>query len=147
MVNRRGRRFTNEAANCNAFGFRIAAGGTGREVPAWVPRGDPPAELAETLGVDPDELERTVARSNEVSAAGHDPDFGRGDSAFDCWWGDPHPKSRRDATLGPLTRGPFYAFQIHSGCRGTKGGPRVDPTPGCSTSTVTRAPDCTPEEK
>jgi succinate dehydrogenase/fumarate reductase flavoprotein subunit len=158
MVNRRGRRFTNEAANYNAFGaafhvedvskfeyanlpcwlvfdqtyvdtygFRVAAGGSGREVPTWVPRGDTPAELAEVLGIDADELERTVARWNELCAQGRDPDFGRGDSAFDCWWGDPHRKGRRDATLGPLVRGPFYAYEIHSGTLGTKGGPRVDP--------------------
>ena len=53
--------------------------------------------------------------------------FDGGDSAFDCWWGDPYRKGQRDATLGPLERGPFYAFEIHSGCLGTKGGPRVDP--------------------
>ncbi len=62
-----------------------------------------------------------------MCAEGHDPDFGRGDSAFDCWWGDPHRKGRRDATLGPLERGPYYAYEIHSGALGTKGGPRVDP--------------------
>jgi 3-oxosteroid 1-dehydrogenase len=158
MVNRRGRRFTNEAANYNAFGaafhvedvsrfeyanlpcwlvfdqtfvdkygFRISAGGGRGEVPEWLPRADTLAGLADTLGVDGAELEHTVARWNEHCAAGHDPDFGRGDSAFDCWWGDPYRKGRRDATLGPLERGPFYAFEIHSGCLGTKGGPRVDP--------------------
>lgn len=73
------------------------------------------------------ELENTVARWNEHCTAGNDPDYGRGDGAFDCWWGDPNRKGRRDATLGPLERGPFCAFEIHSGCLGTKGGPRVDP--------------------
>jgi succinate dehydrogenase/fumarate reductase flavoprotein subunit len=158
MVNRRGRRFTNEAANYNAFGaafhvedvsrfeyanlpcwlifdqsyvdtygFRIGAGSHGSGVPDWIARADSPGELGSTLGIDGDELEATVARWNELCADGHDPDFGRGDSAFDCWWGDPHRKGRRDATLGPLDRGPYYAFQIHSGALGTKGGPRVDP--------------------
>ncbi|MCU0261923.1 MAG: FAD-binding protein, partial [Ilumatobacteraceae bacterium] len=158
MVNRRGRRFTNEAANYNAFGaafhvedvsrfeyanlpcwlvfdqtyvdrygFRVSAGGGAGDVPAWIPRGDTPAQLAEQLGIDADELARTIERWNEHCEAGHDPDFGRGDSAFDCWWGDPYRKGRRDATLGPLTTGPYYAFEIHSGCLGTKGGPRVDP--------------------
>ncbi len=158
MVNKRGRRFTNEAANYNAFGaafhvedvsrfeyanlpcwlvfdqtfvdrygFRVSAGGGRGDVPEWLPRGDTLAELAERVGIDGGELERTVARWNEHCTAGHDPDYGRGDSAFDCWWGDPHRKGRRDATLGPLERGPFYAFEIHSGCLGTKGGPRVDP--------------------
>ena len=158
MVNRRGRRFTNEAANYNAFGasfhvedvskfeyanlpcwlvfdqtyvdsygFRVAAGGSGKTVPDWVPRGETPAELAAKLGIDAAELQHTIERWNQLCAEGHDPDFGRGDSAFDCWWGDPYRKGRRDATLGPLERGPFYAFEIHSGALGTKGGPRVDP--------------------
>ena len=105
----------------------MSAGTGGGEVPAWVPSGATPAELAAVIGIDGDELERTVERWNELCAEGHDPDFGRGDSAFDCWWGDPHRKGRRDATLGPLERGPFYAYEIHSGSLGTKGGPRVDP--------------------
>ena len=157
MVNRRGRRFTNEAANYNAFGaafhvedvsrfeyanlpcwllfdrnyverygFRVASGLEGGEVPDWLPRGGTPAQLAETLGIDGAELERTIDRWNSHCRAGSDPDFGRGDSAFDRWWGDPYRKGRRDATLGPLTDGPFYAFRIHSGALGTKGGPRVD---------------------
>jgi 3-oxosteroid 1-dehydrogenase len=157
MVNRRGRRFTNEAANYNAFGaafhvedvarfeyanlprwlvfdqtyvdaygFRVTAGGAGAEVPDWVPRGNTPAELAEKLGVDGRELTDSIARWNANCADGHDPDFGRGVSVFDRWWGDPYRKGRVDGTLGPLARGPYYAYEIHSGCLGTKGGPRVD---------------------
>jgi len=158
MVNKRGRRFTNEAANYNAFGaafhvedvsrfeyanlpcwlvfdqeyvdrygFRVSSGGDGSRVPHWLPRGETLDELAEQLGIDAAGLTSTVERWNQLCAEGHDPDFGRGDSAFDRWWGDPHRKGRRDATLGPLARGPFYAFEIHSGALGTKGGPRVDP--------------------
>jgi succinate dehydrogenase/fumarate reductase flavoprotein subunit len=158
MVNRRGRRFTNEAANYNAFGaafhvedvsrfeyanlpcwllfdqsyveaygFRVGAGGAGGAVPDWVPCGRTPAELAAKVGIDAAGLQRTIDRWNELCAEGHDPDFGRGDSAFDRWWGDPYRKGRRDATLGPLVKGPFYAYQIHPGSLGTKGGPRVDP--------------------
>jgi 3-oxosteroid 1-dehydrogenase len=158
LVNRRGRRFTNEAANYNAFGaafhvedvsrfdyanlpcwlifdqqyvdrygFRVSAGGGAGEVPAWIPRGDTPSALAAQLGIDGDELVHTIERWNAHCDAGSDPDFGRGDSAFDRWWGDPFRKGRRDATLGALRNGPFYAFELHSGCLGTKGGPRVDP--------------------
>ena len=157
MVNKRGRRFTNEAANYNAFGaafhvedvarfeyanlpcwlvfdqnyvdrygFRVTAGGGAGQVPSWITRGETPEKLAAALGVDGEALADTFARWNEHAAAGHDPDFGRGDSAFDRWWGDPYRKGQRDATIGPLDRGPFYAFEIHSGCLGTKGGPRVD---------------------
>jgi succinate dehydrogenase/fumarate reductase flavoprotein subunit len=157
MVNKRGQRFTNEAANYNAFGgafhvedvsrfeyanlpcwlvfdqnyadkygFRVASGIDGHGVPAWVRRGDTAVELAEALGADPDGLAATIERYNANCAQAHDPDFGRGDSAFDRWWGDPHLKGTPEATLGPLDRGPYYAVEIHSGCLGTKGGPRVD---------------------
>jgi 3-oxosteroid 1-dehydrogenase len=93
----------------DTYGFRVTAGGNGKEVPAWIPRGDTPIELAAELDIDGAELERTIERWNGQCVEGSDPDFGRGESAFDCWWGDPYRKGRRDATLGPLTRGPYYA--------------------------------------
>jgi succinate dehydrogenase/fumarate reductase flavoprotein subunit len=157
MVNKRGRRFTNEAANYNAFGgafhvedvsrfeyanlpcwlvfdqnyadkygFRVASGIEGKGVPAWVPRGDTPAALAELIGADPDGLTEAIDRWNAQCNLACDPDFGRGDSAFDRWWGDPYLKGKPEATLGPLDTGPYYAVEIHSGCLGTKGGPRVN---------------------
>jgi succinate dehydrogenase/fumarate reductase flavoprotein subunit len=157
MVNKRGRRFTNEAANYNAFGgafhvedvsrfeyanlpcwlvfdqsyadkygFRVASGVEGKGVPAWVPRGATPAELAELIGVDPHGLTAAIGRWNAQCADNCDHDFGRGDSAFDRWWGDPYLKGRPEATLGPLAAGPYYAVEIHSGCLGTKGGPKVN---------------------
>jgi 3-oxosteroid 1-dehydrogenase len=157
MVNKRGRRFTNEAANYNAFGgafhvedvsrfeyanlpcwlvfdqnyvdkygFRVASGVEAKGVPAWVARGDTPAELAARIGADPAGLGEAIGRFNAHCADGHDPDFGRGDSTFDRWWGDPYLKGRPEATLGPLDAGPYYAVEIHSGCLGTKGGPQVD---------------------
>jgi succinate dehydrogenase/fumarate reductase flavoprotein subunit len=157
MVNKRGRRFTNEAANYNAFGgafhvedvsrfeyanlpcwlvfdqnyadkygFRVASGVEGKGVPAWVPRGDTASALAEVIGADPVGLTEAIERYNAQCTLNHDPDFGRGDSAFDRWWGDPYLKGKPEATLGPLDRGPFYAVEIHSGCLGTKGGPRVN---------------------
>lgn len=157
MVNRRGRRFTNEAANYNAFGgafhvedtaafeyanlpcwlvfdqnyadkygFRVKSGVEGRGVPDWVTRADTPAELGELIGADPAGLIESIERWNAHCADGHDPDFDRGVSAFDRWWGDPYLKGRTEATIGPLEAGPFYAVEIVSGCLGTKGGPQVD---------------------
>ena len=159
MVNKRGRRFTNEAANYNAFGgafhvedvsrfeyanlpcwlvfdqnyadkygFRVASGIEAKGVPAWVPRGDTPAALAALIGADPKGLTDAIERWNAHCADGADPDFGRGDSAFDRWWGDPYLKGTPEATLGPLDAGPYYAVEIHSGCFGTKGGPKVEPS-------------------
>ena len=157
MVNRHGKRFTNEAANYNAFGaafhvedvskfeyqnlpcwlifdgtyaeqygFRVASGVEGKGVADWVTRAQSPEELADLLGIDGKNLRSSIERWNTHCENSHDPDFGRGDSAFDRWWGDPHRKGQRDATLGPLTKPPYYAVEIKSGCLGTKGGPKVD---------------------
>ncbi len=133
MVNRHGRRFANEAANYNAFGgafhqldesrldypnipaymifdqstvdqfgvFGVAPGG---ELPDWVTRADTLDELAEAFGLPVAALRATVERFNTNAEAGVDPDFGRGDSAYDrfpggCSTGDPDSAS---ATLGPV---------------------------------------------
>ena len=155
MVNRRGRRFTNEAANYNALGaaFHVIDVSSFDYVnhPAWMIfdrhyltryglagfRGDGPAPdwmteaatlagLAEATGVPPDALAQTVARWNELSARGEDGDFGRGNSAHDRWWGDPANGPGALSTLGPLDTPPFYAVQVYAGALGTKGGPRTD---------------------
>jgi 3-oxosteroid 1-dehydrogenase len=161
MVNRSGRRFTNEAANYNAFGaafheqdttlgvyrnlpcwmiFNRAwykayglAGGLADaehspdEPPEWAVGADTLAGLAEKLGIPADALEETVERFNANARELRDPDFHRGESVFDRWWGDP---TRRDGTaaptLGTIEGGPYYAVEVHSGALGTKGGPQTD---------------------
>ena len=107
--------------------------GSGSPPAAWsvaCPRGSRAAtrrpQLAEKLGVTADELEATIERWNANCAEGHDPDFGRGDSAFDWWWGDPLPQGPARRHARAARRGPFYAIEVHSGAFGTKGGPRVD---------------------
>lgn len=82
--------------------------------------------LAERIGVPPDELEATVERWNAYVGSGVDPDFHRGESAHDRWWGDPYNKRSVQATLGPLEEPPFYAIELKPGTIGTKGGPKID---------------------
>ncbi|HEX7659099.1 MAG TPA: FAD-binding protein [Pseudonocardiaceae bacterium] len=69
-------------------------------------------------------LAETVQRFNLLAAQGHDDDFGRGNSAYDRYYGDPtvHP----NPNLGPLTRPPFYAVQVVPGDLGTCGGIQAD---------------------
>jgi 3-oxosteroid 1-dehydrogenase len=82
------------------------------------------ADLAGSAGLDPGALAKTVARFNEFAQAGRDEDFGRGDSAYDRYYGD--PRQRPNPCLAPLRQPPFYAIQIVPGDLGTKGGLRTD---------------------
>lgn len=156
MVNGYGRRFANEAANYNAFGgafhqldasrfeypnlpsfmifdqsvidrFGVLGAGPGTPAPDWVTRADTLGELAAALGLPAEQVEATIAAFNEHARAGVDPDFGRGESAFDRFPGgrtlDPDEPS---STLGPVETAPFYGVRVESSLLGTKGGPRTD---------------------
>jgi len=82
------------------------------------------AGLAREAGVAADGLVKTVTRFNEFAVAGRDEEFGRGDSAYDRYYGD--PRVRPNPNLAPLARPPFYAVKIVPGDLGTKGGLRTD---------------------
>ncbi|CCA90288.1 FAD-binding protein [Novosphingobium sp. PP1Y] len=76
--------------------------------------------LAAKMGVDPDRLSATVARFNEYAPKGEDPDFHRGEPAYDKMYGD--PRNQPNPCLRALTRAPFYAMPIYPGDIGTNGG-------------------------
>jgi len=161
MVNRYGKRFTNEASNYNAFGAAFHEQDVSRfeyaNLPCWLifnqefyakwpfvgglsdsfesPAAKPPTwitsaasltQLAERVGIDATQLTATVERFNKQAEAGSDPDFRRGESANDLWWGDPAFRGDKRATLGALRGGPYYAIEVKSGALGTKGGPQTD---------------------
>jgi len=102
---------------------------TGRKVPrAWlqsgvVHEGYSWEELAGKIDVPAEALRRTAERFNELARRGHDDDFNRGDSAYDNYYGDP---TLPNPNLYPLTKPPYYAFQIILGDLGTSGGLRTD---------------------
>jgi 3-oxosteroid 1-dehydrogenase len=149
MVNSAGRRFADEASPYNDVGkamhergpdggypndpaylvfdegfrgrYPLPGIGPGQEVPGWVAHATSPRELAISLGIDPDGLERTISRWNDACAKGHDPDFGRGASPYDRYGGD--PRAHPEPNLGPLTDPPYYAVRVLAGTIGTKGGP------------------------
>ncbi len=81
-------------------------------------------ELAGKIGVPVGALSASVAEINLNAAAGKDTRFGRGDSAYDRFFGDqsvlPNP------SMGPVETAPFYAIRIELGDLGTKGGLKVD---------------------
>lgn len=80
-------------------------------------------ELAMRCGIDPAQLEATVERFNEHARLGHDPDFGRGQSAYNRALGD--GANRPNPSLRPL-RGRLYAVRLVAGSLGTFAGLRTD---------------------
>lgn len=153
IVNRRGQRFVNEAHNyndmmkaCFAFDpvayerpnlpawivvdsqylerYALLTYVPGMPVPEWLTSAPTLEELAAAIGVDARGLVATVQRFNRFAVEGADPDFHRGESVYDHFYGD--PEHRPNPNLGTIERAPFYAIQVHPGAIGTKGGARTD---------------------
>lgn len=153
MVNRHGRRFTNEGVTYNDMTKAFAAYDPvtidypnqgpawlvfdrklkdrtpilsvmpGQDAPDWLAHAATLPGLAALIGVPADALADTVARFNAHVEAGADPDFGRGT----VWWeGFMNGGGSPRLNLGPVDTGPFYALPIHDGVLGTNGGPLVD---------------------
>lgn len=140
IVNRRGRRFANDAfyPDVATKAWRFDGQGEGLvNWPAWLvfdadfrekysllpaypgqplPEGvaeaaDTLEALAERVGIDPAGLAATVARFNGFCATGRDPDFGRGSSA----WGRLMTGDGRmpvHPNFGPVARPPFHAVRL-----------------------------------
>jgi 3-oxosteroid 1-dehydrogenase len=154
IVNRAGKRFLNEAGEYNSmagpFQYLDPRDGYAND-PAWivfdalhlkrygflgVPAGEPApdwfspsadlAELSAKTGIDADGLARTLAAWNDNVGHESDPDFGRGSSAYDGYWGDDKAATPAGKTLGPIDTAPYYAVPVSIGAMGTKGGPRTD---------------------
>ena len=84
-----------------------------------VHKADTLRELAEAIGVPADALVETIDRFNGFARSGVDEDFGRGESAYDRYYGDP---TMKNPNLDEIVKGPFYAIRCEAGDLGTKGG-------------------------
>ncbi|GAA3315598.1 FAD-dependent oxidoreductase [Arthrobacter ramosus] len=154
MVNRHGQRFANESQNYNDLArclqswdsprnqtlntpahvivdhaymesYGILSHRVGQPTPGYLIEAPTLEELAAKINVPAENLTATIARFNEFALKGEDPDFGRGESAYDKYWGDddcPWP----NPSLGPLQTGPFYAMEVVNGAFGTNGGVVTD---------------------
>ncbi|MGB5813063.1 MAG: FAD-binding protein [Polyangiales bacterium] len=80
--------------------------------------------LAAQIDVPAAILKTTITRFNEYAVKGEDPDYNRGWSSQDRYYGDPRVKP--NCALGPVETGPFYAVRIYPGDLGTKGGLQTD---------------------
>jgi 3-oxosteroid 1-dehydrogenase len=158
IVNRAGKRFLNEAGEYNSmagpfhhldprFGYLNDPawivfdslhlkkyGFLGIEpdgpVPDWFCKSTDLAELGEKTGIDPEGLASTIDTWNRNVESESDPDFGRGSSAYDGYWGDNSAATPALQTLGPVDTAPYFAVPVTVGAMGTKGGPRTD-ADGC----------------
>jgi succinate dehydrogenase/fumarate reductase flavoprotein subunit len=72
----------------------------------WIKSAGSIADLARTIGLDPDAMAGTVDRWNRHGATGDDPDFGR------------------TLMQAPIEQGPFYAIELSPSMLNTQGGPR-----------------------
>lgn len=147
IVDAQGRRFANESAPYVNFVHTQLEGGhvpayeifdakarsryqfagvlPGRDFPgSWyrtglVTRANDLTALAEAIGVPDKALTETVERFNTFAREGKDRDFGRGESAYDRYYGDP---TLPNPVLDTIDGGPYYALRIEAGDLGTKGG-------------------------
>ncbi len=90
----------------------------------FVAKADSLDELAKTLGIHAENLKETVAKMNDYAATGKDLEFGRGDVAYDRYYGDPRVKP--NPCLAPIDEPPFYAMRLDPGDFGTHGGLATD---------------------
>jgi succinate dehydrogenase/fumarate reductase flavoprotein subunit len=103
-----------------------------RPIPVWpylrsgyLKRGRTIEELARACGIDPAQLQSTVASFNDHARRGEDPEFHRGETPFNRGSGDPD-NPFPNPSLAPLERGPFYAVKVVPGSFGTFAGVVTD---------------------
>jgi glycine/D-amino acid oxidase-like deaminating enzyme len=90
----------------------------------YLVKGRTPRELGDRLGIDAAGLEQTVRGFDEHARRGVDPQFRKGETAYERAAGDPAVKP--NPCVAPLGEGPFYAIRIVPGDIGTMLGVKVD---------------------
>ena len=90
----------------------------------YLKRGKTIAELAKACGIDGLALEQTIALYNHHAAQGLDPQFHRGESAYNRIQGEADHKP--NPCVAPIVEGPFYAVKIVPGSLGTFAGLRTN---------------------
>ena len=146
VVNRRGRRFGNEAffqdmaekiRNFDAashtyqnlpcflifdrqYSDRYSFAGLppGSSMPDWVTRADSIEELGARLDIDAAELSQTVARFNQFAGAGIDEDFKRGSEG---WRLAGDATAGTNSRLGAVDKPPFFGVKLHPGSPASAG--------------------------
>jgi 3-oxosteroid 1-dehydrogenase len=73
-------------------------------------------------------LQETIQRFNGYAAAAKDPEFERGDTPIQIYWGSvPRAENDQNPTMYPFSpEGPYHCIILAGGGLDTKGGPRTD---------------------
>nr|WP_279380229.1 FAD-binding protein [Sphingosinicella soli] len=105
--------------------YRMGIAPAGKTPEDWITSGymkraDTIDDLARQCDIPPEQLRKTVDRFNGFAEAGHDADFGKGESAYNRVWGD--PTNKPNPSLGKIEIGPFYAVKVFPADVGTCGG-------------------------
>ena len=152
-VNQAGDRFVNESTSyhlfalalqqqpqmagylvCDAKALRhygigmVRPGGKGLEpflADGYLVQADTLDALAQKLAMSAAHLQASVAQINDYAAAGIDPDFQRGSTAYSQNMGDPSAGGK-NPNLGPLREAPFYAVRLYPGDIGASTGFATD---------------------
>lgn len=90
----------------------------------YLKRGRTIGELARVCGIDAAGLGATVEAYNGPAREGRDPEYHRGETAYNRIQGD--PDHMPNPCVAPIERGPFYAVRIVPGSLGTFAGLRTD---------------------
>jgi 3-oxosteroid 1-dehydrogenase len=90
----------------------------------FLKKGDTLAALARACGMNTANLLASTERFNRFAKTGIDEDFHRGERAYDRFLGD--PAHQPSPSMGPVEKGPFYAYKVFPGDVGTYGGVVTD---------------------
>lgn len=86
----------------------------------YLKSGDTFAALAEEIGIEKSHFQQTLDRYNQHAKSGSDPDFGKGGTAYNRFYGDPEIKP--NPCVAPIVAPPFYAVKVVIGDLGTYAG-------------------------
>lgn len=108
-------------------GFSFAGAEPGSEPPGWVSRGESLEDLASSLQISPEGLQRTVQRFNGFAREGVDHDFHRGEKKWSLADRDTiRGGNAQNRRLGGLEKSPFYGVRLYPGIFVSSGGLRTD---------------------
>ena len=119
-----------DSAFIRTYGLGLVRPGPGCDPARYVKagylfEGETLTELASKIEVEPDNLAGSIAAMNRAAEKGHDPDFGKGSTAYNRYLGD--ASHQPNPCLGPTETAPFHAVKVYPGDIGTAAGLETDP--------------------